>query len=481
MTDTQELLTKIVALRQRLEQAQGLALDAGSVAASLLKEGDAVAALRRKVNAGASYNALIDASLRPSSDSGETFKESQSLPPQLTARAARLLRRANDLLGELRAVVDNALLQPTNGDPLAQFYRETANMTEAVVRSVQTFPEGASAQLRLCEGLEAVLNVVADRIAIISRTLSRRRREKARCNTLAEILVALATGCRVENQALASLAESVQEDVLGALPLQWPRQGPESVPLHIAAHSLAAAQVMARLVRHDPEWRNRPLEPIQAALIHDVGMVRLPSELLAQKSALADEQRRQIEAHAIVGVDMAARIEPTNAILIDAAGQHHERLDGTGYPAGLRALQIKPLIRLLAVCDVYAAMCQPRAHRDALDTRTALTDTLLLAEQGALDRDQAEKLLLLSFFPVGSVVELSDGALGVVVATHQGRRDLNTPARPVVTVLTDQQGQLLPMAETVDLAEAEGRGILRSLPPGENRQRIDRRYVDLAG
>ncbi len=481
MTDTQELLTKIVALRQRLEQAQGLAMDAGSVAASLMREGDAVAALRRKVNASASQNALLETSVRQFPGQASMTDDGPSLPSHFTARAARLLRRAYDLLGQLRALVDNALLQPTTDDPLVQLHRETVNMTDAVLRSVQTFPEAATVQMRLCEGLEAVLNVVADRIALITRLVSNRRRENARCNSLAEILVALATGCSVEIQALASIAESVHEDAGNSLPMHWPEISADNVPLHIAAHSLAVAQIIARLARTDPAWRNQPLEPILAALVHDVGMVKLPADLMGQKAALNDEQRRMVEAHAILGVEMASGVAPLSTPLIEAAGQHHERLDGTGYPAGLRELQIKPLIRLLSVCDFYAAMCQPRAYRAALDTRTALTDTLLEAEKGGLDRTQAEKLLLLSFYPVGSVVELSDGAVGVVVATHQGRRDLNTPARPVVALLTNNQGHTLPSPLHVDLSEVEGLSILRGLPTVERRERLDRRYLALAG
>src|SRR5262249_26344964 len=147
----------------------------------------------------------------------------------------------------------------------------------------------------------------------------------------------------------------------------------------------------------------------------------------------------------------------------------HERLDGTGYPAGLRELQVPPLARLLAVCDVYAALCAPRPHRPARETRTALTDTLLLAEQGALDRSCAERLLQLSFYPVGSVVELADGRVGLVVATPSGRWDLQSPARPVVALLTDGQGQPLPGPQHVDLAQCEGHSIVRTLSPEERR------------
>src|SRR5207248_11469076 len=117
-------------------------------------------------------------------------------------------------------------------------------------------------------------------------------------------------------------------------------------------------------------------------------------------------------------------------------------------------------VRLLAVCDVYAALCAPRPHRPAFDTRTALTDTLLLAERDALDKFQAERLLLLSFYPVGSVVELSDGSAAAVVATHPGQRGLTNPARPIVTLLADGQGQPLPFPRMIDLLQQPDRSIV---------------------
>ena len=86
----------------------------------------------------------------------------------------------------------------------------------------------------------------------------------------------------------------------------------------------------------------------------------------------------------------------------------------------------------------------------------------------------------MSFYPVGSVVELADGAVGVVVATHSARRDLNTPARPVLTLLTDSQGKLLAAPGHADLAECEGRSIVRGLPAAERRELLGGRYPELA-
>jgi len=127
-------------------------------------------------------------------------------------------------------------------------------------------------------------------------------------------------------------------------------------------------------------------------------------------------------------------------------------------------------------------MCQPRAHRPALDTRTALTETLLLADNGGLDRTEVERLLQLSFYPVGSAVELADGSLAVVVATHPydgtdtRSTPLDAPARPVVAVLTDAQGQLLSGPRHIDLGRVEGKGILRGIPAHERCQRLGWRF-----
>jgi hypothetical protein len=177
---------------------------------------------------------------------------------------------------------------------------------------------------------------------------------------------------------------------------------------------------------------------------------------------------------------MAARLLPAEGWLPEAIADHHERLDGTGYPGGLKGMQISSLSRLLAVCDVYVAQASPRPHRPARETRTALTDTLLMAERGQLDRYQAERLLMLSFYPVGSVVELADGSSALVVATPASTRDLSAPARPVIAILTDGQGRLLPAPVHVDLALADGKSIVRSLSPTERRALLGARWPELA-
>jgi hypothetical protein len=380
------------------------------------------------------------------------------------------------------------LVGTASADPLVRRFRETLAIADTALRSVPLYPDSPSVQLRLCDGLEGVLNVVAERSAALRWAVEQRRREVGWVETLTELLAALASGTAPAVAPFVALAEALLTEAAQAGPLRFfateaaPGERTDAAWLArtIACHGLTTGQVIARLARHDPELRGQAVEVVVAALVHDVGMLRVPLVLYTHPGPLGDEQRRVIETHTRLGAESVAPLLAKSAWLAEAALYHHERHDGTGYPDGLRETQVPPLVRLLAVCDVYAALCAPRPHRPAREPRTALTDTLLLADKGALDRSYAERLLHLSFYPVGSVVELADGAVGLVVATHASRHDLNTPARPVLVLLTTPQGEALPTPRPLDLAECEGRSIVRVVPAVERRQLLGRRYPELA-
>jgi HD-GYP domain-containing protein (c-di-GMP phosphodiesterase class II) len=274
------------------------------------------------------------------------------------------------------------------------------------------------------------------------------------------------------------LAEQITREAKGNEPLRILHASADDPARFVAAHSITVAQVMGRLLYDDPEWKDRLEETLLAALLHDVGMVRVPVEILARPGPLTDEQRRLMERHAQAGAWMISRIMPGGGIFVEGAADHHERLDGTGYPAGRRDAQLSTFVRILTICDIYAARAAQRPYRPAQDTRAALTDTLLLADQGALDRGQAEKLLRLSFYPVGSVVELSDGAAGYVIATQPGRQGIDNPAKPVLYLLTGAGGQTLALPRLINLME-DGRAIVRGLPMAARRKLLLGTYPEL--
>jgi hypothetical protein len=475
MSETKELLEKIAALRQRLGAEPPLPVPRAADAPQVRI--DPPHDVGESVRRGAWHSRLIDRSLRPHDPA---VQAPPMLPARLTASGARLLKKGRDLLQALRAMADEPVLQADPHGPLAEAHAAAAGMIDTILRSVQAFPPSPSEQLRLCEGLDAVLESVEERVAVLTAGLGLRRREAERIDYLAEILRRLAAGEPVAPPPLQALAETLVQEARAGLPLRFLAVAPRDPARFAAAHGLTVAQVFARLLLDEPDGPGSLLLAVMAALVHDVGMARVPAEVLGKPGPLDDAERRVVEMHAAAGGPMVAPLWPGGGWPIEAVTDHHERPDGTGYPSGHKEIEVAAPVRLLAVCDVYAALCSPRPHRPALDSRTALTETLLLAERDALDRQQAEQLLRLSFYPPGSAVELSDGAAALVLAAQSGPRGLANPARPVVLLLTDAPGQAPAVPRVVDLVQENDRSVVRALSPAERRRLLDRRYPALA-
>jgi hypothetical protein len=479
MSDTQAILRKIAALRARLEPAQAPAPAGASAAADVRESEDPLHHLAHDVAVGARHNALIDSTLRQLSAAAAPETEAPLPARRLTARGARLLQLGREALRELRQLADEPLLQADEPEPLTDLYQQTAAMLDTVLRTVPAFPDAPSVQARLCDGLEGVLDVVTERVGILKAGLGERRRRSDQIERLTQFLDALAAGQAPELKRVRPLADELVAEAAHEWPLRVLAESPAFPIRFIACHSLTVAQIMARLARGEAEWYGRAHEPVLAALLHDVGMTRLPAEILNHAGPLNDEQRRRVEHHTREGGHLLERTAQGAPWLIEAAVSHHERSDGTGYPDGLLETHLSPLVRLLIVCDVYAALLARRPYRTALDPRAALTDTLLLADQGAIDRIQAERLLRISFFPVGSIVELSDGATGVVVGPPPARGERIDPARPLVALLADKHGMPSPVPRYVDLTLEGQRSVLRQLPVPERRELVGKRYPAL--
>jgi HD-GYP domain-containing protein (c-di-GMP phosphodiesterase class II) len=340
-------------------------------------------------------------------------------------------------------------------------------------------PASVSAQLRMCDGLDIVLREVEQRIALLCSSLAQRQRTSVRIDELAEYLRCLASQRPVSLAPLQALAELILEEAKTGQPLRFLYASPSDPSRFAAAHSLTVAQVLARLLLDDADWQAQLPLAIMAALVHDVGMTRVPAEVLLTPGPLNSDQIRLIEKHTAIAEAMLTTLWPGGGWPVEAATCHHERNDGTGYPLGRQEIHLASFVRLLAVCDVYAALCAPRPHRAAFDTRTALTETLLMAERDYLDKPSAERLLRLSFYPVGSVIELSDGAVGLVIATHTSAAGLAHPDRPIVYLATDAQGQPLQWPSVVDLLEHKDRSILRGVRAEERRAMLGEKWPQL--
>jgi putative nucleotidyltransferase with HDIG domain len=109
----------------------------------------------------------------------------------------------------------------------------------------------------------------------------------------------------------------------------------------------------------------------QAALLHDVGKAKIPHAILNKPSALTADELKIMRTHASIGFDMLVRQRDLDARLLDVVRHHHEYIDGSGYPDGLRGNQISQFVRATTICDIYAAMIERRPYKHPKSSESA--------------------------------------------------------------------------------------------------------------
>src|SRR5690606_17963818 len=108
------------------------------------------------------------------------------------------------------------------------------------------------------------------------------------------------------------------------------------------------------------------------AILHDIGKVAIPLEILNKKGKLSEEEYTLVKEHTTNGFEILRKIEELPLLAAHCAYQHHERLDGSGYPRGLKGDDIHPYAKLLAVTDVFDALTTERSYRKAMLPHIAL-------------------------------------------------------------------------------------------------------------
>lgn len=154
-------------------------------------------------------------------------------------------------------------------------------------------------------------------------------------------------------------------------------------------------------------------------MMHDMGKMLVPLEVLNKPGRLTPEELTIMQNHTINGWQILINTVGMYAGAVDVAYMHHERLDGNGYPRKLRAEQITPFARMVAIADMYDAVSSDRVYQDGrphLDAVKILTDA---SRNGHLDPGLTMKFIeCMGIYPVGSLVELTTGEVGMVVEIY---------------------------------------------------------------
>jgi putative nucleotidyltransferase with HDIG domain len=109
----------------------------------------------------------------------------------------------------------------------------------------------------------------------------------------------------------------------------------------------------------------------RAALLHDLGKARIPLAILNKSGALTSEEVAIMRTHARIGYELLRGQGDYEPELLDVVLRHHELLDGSGYPGGLAGSQINDLVRIVTICDIYAALIERRSYRQAIEPASA--------------------------------------------------------------------------------------------------------------
>ena len=185
-------------------------------------------------------------------------------------------------------------------------------------------------------------------------------------------------------------------------------------------------------------WDKRErIAVVAAALTQNVSLIEFQGLLDKQTSPLTDEQRERVQQHPKRSAEMLIQSGVKDRRWLHIVLQHHERMDGSGYPRGLSGDKILLEARLLAIVDSYVAMTRPRTYRQTLRSQDAMKE--LFKQRGQEIDSQLSELFLgvMGFFAPGCLVRRLSGEVAIVVATG------STPEKVVLSNITDKHSRSL--------------------------------------
>lgn len=223
---------------------------------------------------------------------------------------------------------------------------------------------------------------------------------------------------------VAQIAESILNAPELAIHVMSDKMGGDELYFHTLNVTMLS-MMMARDIK-------LPVEVVNVlgigSLLHDIGRKDVPDKILKKTEALTQAERNFYELHCQYGVDLGRRLQlapPVVAII----REHHELFDGTGYPAKLKAESTSPLSRIVVIANYYDELCNPPASAEALTPHEALS--LMYAKLRSKFDPKLLQVFIrcLGVYPPGTIVQLSNGAIGMVATVNTAR-----PMKPTVMV-----------------------------------------------
>ncbi|MGL5813338.1 MAG: HD-GYP domain-containing protein [Aeromonas sp.] len=183
-------------------------------------------------------------------------------------------------------------------------------------------------------------------------------------------------------------------------------------------HSLNVAFIAMLMAR---ELEMSPIEIEEAGLaglIHDIGELRIPGQITQKRGDLSRAEQNFLNMHPQYGLEMLNQLQAFEPRIREVAHLHHERLDGSGFPLGIKGGEIPPLPRLIGLVDYYDELLHPRSSANPAAPSQAIAQLYKLSQK-KFDQDLVRLLIkVLGVYPPGSLVRLDDDSVALVLSTE---------------------------------------------------------------
>lgn len=212
------------------------------------------------------------------------------------------------------------------------------------------------------------------------------------------------------------------------------------------AHALHVATLAVKIGIGAGYSKEALIKLALAGLVHDVGMVRIPSSIVESSDELTSQERSVVHKHPIQAAEIIDGLGEEYEWLKTVVEQEHERYRGQGYPRGLSGKEIDEFARIIGMVDTFVAMTQPRPWRPAVTPHEAAKE-LVYVRKDEFDPTFVKLFLKkISIFPLKSLVRLSNNEIGQVVVVHE-----DSPLRPTLLILQPSRHQKVVEDKVLDL------------------------------
>ena len=308
----------------------------------------------------------------------------------------------------------------------------------------------------------------------------------------------------VVREAAVQAVEKIFEGVVTGVPLEYGllQETTESVLCHVTSHPQSMAQLvllqnlrtfdkqifdhvvdvcaLAVMIGVELGWDEDALRELaMGALLHDVGYLRLPANLIKQRHRKVLPESSLLDQHAELGGAVLRQYPEIPESVVRMVLDHHERQDGSGIPCGITGHALSRGSQLLGLIDRFDSLSSQGGGRPQQPSAMVLRELYAEAKSGKFEATAVERMIrCLGVYPVGSLVELSTKERGVVTMVNP-----ENLLKPTVKILSDEQGNFYPSPFVVDLADTgsqESRRITFLLDPAHEDIQVGK-YFSLVG